>query len=699
MTFLNPAVLIGLLAASVPVIIHLLNLRKIERVEFSTLFFLRELQKSKIRRLKIKQIVLLVLRTLIVILLVLAFARPTLKGIRLTDSSATAKTTAVIVFDDTPSMALFSGNATNFNLMKRTVHDILNSFENGDEIFLIPLSDAQAFKFSDVNRAQTFIEQKKLSDLPGDLYKALNKAKILLKRSVNANKEFYILSDFQKNLFSRKYEDKTALQDLSAVYLSVLKLSSESNFAVSNFSLRNKILQIGKTVYFSLELKRYGAPAGFRNAVTLFIDGKKQARRSVPPTFSGTAQIVLNATLEKGGINTAMIELGDDAFAYDNSNKLIFYVPEKIKTALIFKDKNDFKFVKIALAANDSGLVAIDEFNVRLFNSIPLNKYDVIFLAGYSEEINLPKLKSYLKNGGGLVFLPSLLSDSKNLNRLASGLGLPKFGTQMKTDNNTSINAFGKVDFAHPLFEGMFKKKRAKGIESPDFYKYFVFNAKGKGLPVVSLEDGSAFLSEFEIGKGRLLVFNTPFALQWSNFPLKGFFAPLITRCVFYLSSNGGKNRALTVGSKAEINIAKIKIPELKVVRPDGVVEKMVLEKQRRNYLIYDKFDKVGIYKFYSGGKLVDYFAVNPSPQESELKTFKRKEIEKFFAKEFPDARLTHLKNGEDVKSIIQRARFGTELWKYFLILVLLLAVAEMLVARNSKNDLADLQSLTNDRK
>lgn len=67
MIFLNPSILFGLLAATIPILIHILNLRKLQKVEFSTLSFLKELQKSKIRKIKIKQWLLLLLRTLIII--------------------------------------------------------------------------------------------------------------------------------------------------------------------------------------------------------------------------------------------------------------------------------------------------------------------------------------------------------------------------------------------------------------------------------------------------------------------------------------------------------------------------------------------------------------------------------------------------------------------------------------------------------
>ena len=69
MVLLNPTILLGLLAASIPIILHFLNLRKIKKVEFSTLSFLKELQKSKIRKIKIKQLLLLLIRILIIIFL------------------------------------------------------------------------------------------------------------------------------------------------------------------------------------------------------------------------------------------------------------------------------------------------------------------------------------------------------------------------------------------------------------------------------------------------------------------------------------------------------------------------------------------------------------------------------------------------------------------------------------------------------
>ena len=97
MIFLNPTVLLGLLAAGIPILIHLLNLRKLKKIEFSTLAFLKELQKTKIRKIKLKQWILLALRVLIIIFLVLSFARPTLESVDIAAAASKAKTSSVFM--------------------------------------------------------------------------------------------------------------------------------------------------------------------------------------------------------------------------------------------------------------------------------------------------------------------------------------------------------------------------------------------------------------------------------------------------------------------------------------------------------------------------------------------------------------------------------------------------------------------------
>ena len=140
MTFLNPAILFGLVAASIPVIIHFLNLKKLKKIEFSTLNFLKELQKNKIRKIKFKQWLLLALRVMIIIFIVAAFARPTLEGVSIGGTTSAAKTTAVFILDDTFSMSVVDQDGSYFNQAKQTIKNLLSNFEEGDECGLILIS-------------------------------------------------------------------------------------------------------------------------------------------------------------------------------------------------------------------------------------------------------------------------------------------------------------------------------------------------------------------------------------------------------------------------------------------------------------------------------------------------------------------------------------------------------------------------------
>src|SRR5579871_3193963 len=101
MTFLNPFALFALVAASFPVLFHLFAQRRARRVEFSSIRFLKQLEKRSMRKVKLRQILLLILRTLLIAFLVLAFSRPALRGFLGGFFGAShANTTAVVLFDN-----------------------------------------------------------------------------------------------------------------------------------------------------------------------------------------------------------------------------------------------------------------------------------------------------------------------------------------------------------------------------------------------------------------------------------------------------------------------------------------------------------------------------------------------------------------------------------------------------------------------
>ena len=137
MTFLNPILLLGLAAAAIPLIIHLFNFRRPRRVAFSSLAFLHELKKSTMQRVRIKQWLLLALRTLALAALALAFARPTLEGALAGVFGNQGRSTMAVVLDHSTSMSLRDGSGAYLDQAKTIASELLNDFESGDELILV----------------------------------------------------------------------------------------------------------------------------------------------------------------------------------------------------------------------------------------------------------------------------------------------------------------------------------------------------------------------------------------------------------------------------------------------------------------------------------------------------------------------------------------------------------------------------------
>src|ERR1043165_2890977 len=102
--FTNLAMLAGLGALAIPVLIHLLLKRKKQRLRFSTLQFFRRHDEHSSQRRKLRNLLLLAVRLLLLAVLVLAFARPYLPDIQ-PNGTRQQRPLAVLVVDRSASRA------------------------------------------------------------------------------------------------------------------------------------------------------------------------------------------------------------------------------------------------------------------------------------------------------------------------------------------------------------------------------------------------------------------------------------------------------------------------------------------------------------------------------------------------------------------------------------------------------------------
>ena len=125
-TFLNSIVLSALFAALIPLLIHLFNKQKTKRIKFSSLRFLKKMEKRLLKKVKIYQILLIIIRTLLILLLVLAFARPTISGAWSILQEPSANTTAVVILDDGLNMRQYDTSGNRFNRATAKLNQVLS---------------------------------------------------------------------------------------------------------------------------------------------------------------------------------------------------------------------------------------------------------------------------------------------------------------------------------------------------------------------------------------------------------------------------------------------------------------------------------------------------------------------------------------------------------------------------------------------
>jgi hypothetical protein len=112
---------------------------------------------------------------------------------------------------------------------------------------------------------------------------------------------------------------------------------------------------------------------------------------------------------------------------------------------------------------------------------------------------------------------------------------------------------------------------------------------------------------------------------------------------------------------------------------------------QTTNFISYNNTFTTGNYRFLSGEKLLSSANVNTDPAESVIEYLTKSEFEDYLDKINFSGRFIPIEKNENPAQMILQARFGSELWRYFVLIAILLALVEMTIARNAKKEMEGL--------
>jgi len=195
-SFAAPWALAGLLAAAIPVLLHLVARREPPTVEFPAVRYLEDTARRHQRRMHLQHWLLLVVRTLLIIVLVLAAAGPSRAG---GSRGAHAPAALVIILDNSLSSAAISGGAPVLEPLRAAARDVLSRATASDDLWLVAADGVP--RRASLPDLLAVVDS--LDPFPGrlDLGSALGLARDLLATSARPGATL-VLSDLQASALS-----------------------------------------------------------------------------------------------------------------------------------------------------------------------------------------------------------------------------------------------------------------------------------------------------------------------------------------------------------------------------------------------------------------------------------------------------------------------------------------------------------------
>ena len=680
-----------------PLFLHLFNLRQPQTVEFSSLAFVKELQESAVQRVRIKEWLLLALRMLAIACLVMAFAQPTLTG-SLGGAVGTAPTTHVVVVDNSLSMAADGDGGSYFDQAVQHAQGALDAVEEGDEVLLWPTARTEERRPAPIANAD--VARQALAELEpqaggAPLAQALERAAQAASESDLPQTALYVASDFQASTLGDSLE--AALPDDLPVQLLPVDTRRQSNVGIADVTVTSRIAEVGQPVQLEATLVNHGPDPLPDYVASVYLAGERvaQATTTLEPGLETTVSFTVTPQ-ERGWLGGA-VATEDDDFPADDRHHFTLHVPEERRVLRVRGEGQAPRYVDLALS---SEMIA-DRIALRT-TSIPeqdlasaeLGQYDAVLLVGprslSSGEVEA--LARYVNRGGGLLLFPNAQARPDDYNALLGAVGAGSVrGFSGALGADRTVASFGRVDLAHPLFEGVFQQQRGDdeaSVEQPDLHYTLNFRPSGQsGQSLIELSNGRPFLHEVRHGSGRLLLMAVAPTRAWSDLPVRGLFVPLLYRSVYYLSaSTSVAGKQLVAGRPAELRVTGVApAASLRLVGPEG----LELRPEQRNLfgatlLILDTAPVTpGAYAVQDGATQVQRIAINSAPAESNLRSAPpATAAQTLQAATGASVQAVSEAGSTDLAEALRTRRAGVEIWNVFLALALGALLAEMGVAR-----------------
>jgi len=654
--FANPMLLYGLAASAIPIVIHLLNRRKFREMSWAAMQFLLAALRKNRRRIRIEQWLLLAVRTLILLLVVAAMAKPFLEAFGAVIVGR--RTHRVLVLDASLSMGYQAGGSSRFEQAKALAARLVKDSRQGDAVSVILMGDPPKVVIGDpsplLSEVKREVDDLSISDGGTDLVATFDKIDHVLEVSTIPQKEVVFLTDLQAASWrlppDRAQAAKRVLARLDAhkprsVVIDLGKSGGE-NRAVTDLKLDAPVVTSGSVVLVRAVLHNFGATPSEGVRVRLTADSRLGPEETVDLPPAEDVPVVFRQQFTGPGDHIVEVAIDEDPLALDNHRWMVVPVRESLNVLLVdgqyrsepYEAETDYLAQALSPSEDSPGQprpIRVEVVSESQLSHRDLAPYDVVVLCNVAQftQPEANALDDFLKQGGGVVVFGGDQVIAENYNRLlyASGAGLlpapfgATVGDAAKKEGGFYFNA---LRYHHPIvseFQDQSDPVIAGLVQSVTWqYHKLVLPQKGsKAQVALAFDSGDPAVIETTHHRGTVVLIATSADTGWTTWPIHKSYLPVMQQIVFRAAAGRLSERNIRVGQPFDQSfpLTGVSSPVTVVNRQGLSVATKLQAEGGVSQFHFEQTDLAGVYQVRIGPPLAkdSSFAANTDPAESDL--------------------------------------------------------------------------------
>lgn len=666
MQFLNPLFLFGLLAISIPIIIHLFNFRRYKKLEFSSIKYLKQVLLETKKQKKVRNLLLLLFRILSILFLVLLFSYP---YIRKQDSNllSKAKNSVVVFIDNSFSMQNNSSQGSALDQAKQRAKEIIDAYGNEDSFMLLTtelLGKHQSFV--DKKRFVELVNEVEISSVSSLNSSSLQKAFSLL-NTKQTNRLLYFISDFQSPGFDVENfpMDSTVLTNFVPI-----EVNNLDNLYIDSISFASPIFSLSNNVTINIKVKNSSENDAEKVGLKLYLNDKQISIASVDIPSNQSEVIEMSFPLESRGIIHGRISILDNPISFDDDFFFTIHTKESINILSINSQSPNPFIQKLFSNTPELNLVNINDKSIDFSE---FNKYSLIILNSLR---TLPsglvsELKNFRQNNGDIIIIPDNQLDLSSFSNSMREMSLPYYSKLNERENRVMI-----IDDNNSLFKDVFTSKE-KDMEKPVSKRYFSLSqAKTLSNQVLfEFENKESFLSLSQDKDSKVYIFTSNLSSDNTNFVSQALFVPTLWNMALFSQKipqtfyflYGDNNIDIT----SSVNSTNLEVLHIKSL--DNKVSVIPQITKANNRIMINPINtplKSGNYNIYNKEELITGVSFNYDRRESEMRFLTNTQLKDKIKPMKTNFKVLDTKN-QMISSFIEKTKNNNILFPIIFILLL----------------------------